>query len=221
MTAVMGLIEIGPIAAHAMRETGGLLEIVLADVDIDAIEASEHLDLQPGPYLRLTVRDTGQGMDRNTLDRIFEPFFTTKGPGEGAGVGLAVVHGIVKSHGGMITAQSELGKGSTFEVFFPRIENAAERADKPAPPFPTGKERILFVDDEEMVSAAAGDMLRFLGYDVVAVNSSLEALHLLRFQADRFQLVITGIIPGEHRISRREGPLQKDFARISGSWLPS
>ncbi|MBI5589746.1 MAG: PAS domain S-box protein [Deltaproteobacteria bacterium] len=178
-------------AAHAMRETGGLLEIALSEVEIDAIEASEHLNLQPGSYVRLTVRDTGQGMDRKTLDRIFEPFFTTKGPGEGAGVGLAVVHGIVKSHGGMITAQSELGKGSTFQVFFPKIENAVAQVDKPVLPFPTGNEQILFVDDEEVVADAASDMLKFLGYDVVAVNSSLEALRLLQLQPGRFHLVIT------------------------------
>lgn len=178
-------------ATHAMRENGGVLAISLTDVCVDENQAEEHIHLQPGRYVRLTVGDTGQGMDRATLARIFEPFFTTKGPGEGAGVGLAVVHGIVKSHGGVIKANSEPGKGSTFQVFFPRIEKPAVRVCKPDQPCPTGKERILIVDDEEVVAAVGCDMLGFLGYDATSVGKSLDALKLIQSDPARFQLVIT------------------------------
>ncbi len=178
-------------SAHAMRDTGGFLEIVMDNVEIDAIEAAEHLDMQPGTYVRLVVGDTGHGMDQKTLERIFEPFFSTKGPGEGAGIGLAVVHGIVKSHGGRITAYSEPGKGSTFEVFFPRMETAVTPEEKPKAGLPTGTERILLVDDEEMLVAVITDMLKMLGYEVASANRSLDALQLFQSQCDRFHLVIT------------------------------
>ncbi len=178
-------------AAHAMRDTGGILKISLDHVEIDAIAAAEHLDLQPGAYVRMVVGDTGHGMDRKTLNRIFEPFFTTKGHGEGAGIGLAVVHGIVKSHGGRIAAYSEIGKGSTFELFFLRMETALTSVDKPQAGLPTGTERILLVDDEEMLINVVTEMLKILGYEVVSANRSLEALQLFQSQYDRFHLVIT------------------------------
>jgi PAS domain S-box-containing protein len=180
-------------AAHAMRDMGGILEIDLDNVEIDAIEAAEHLDQRPGSYVRLVVGDTGHGMDRKTLDRIFEPFFTTKGSGEGTGIGLAVVHGIVKSHGGRITADSKLGKGSTFQIYFPRMESAVAPADKLKSQLPTGNERILLVDDEEMLVDVITDMLTILGYEVVSANRSLDALQLFRSQCERFHLVITDL----------------------------
>ncbi len=176
-------------AAYSMRRSGGILGISLKGVEIE--HAHEHPDLQPGSYLRLTVSDTGEGMDRGIRERIFEPFFTTKGPGEGAGVGLSVVHGIVKSHGGKIVVRSELGKGSTFEIFFPRIEGEEEYPERQLDALPAGNERILLVDDEELVVAVASEMLRTLGYDVVPVPRSLEALELFRTHPDRFQLLIT------------------------------
>jgi PAS domain S-box-containing protein len=178
-------------AAHAMRDTGGILKISLDHVEIDALKAAEHLDMQPGMYVRTVVGDTGHGMDRKTLNRIFEPFFTTKGPGEGAGIGLAVVHGIVKNHGGRIAVYSETGKGSTFELFFPRMETTLTSVDKPKAELPTGTGRILLVDDEKMLIDVITEMLKILGYEVVSANRSLDALQLFQSQCDRFDLVIT------------------------------
>jgi len=178
-------------AAHAMRRSGGILGIGLKIVDIDETRVFEHPELQPGSYLRLTVSDTGDGMDRATRERIFEPFFTTKGPGEGSGIGLSVVHGIVKSHGGKIVVRSELGKGSTFELFFPRIEGIEEHPTRQPELSPAGNERILLVDDEEIVVAVTSEILGTLGYEVVSVPRSSDALELFRSQSDRFHLVIT------------------------------
>jgi len=178
-------------AAYAMREKGGVLEIRLSDVDISSDGAVSHLELDPGPYLKLTVNDTGHGMDRATIERIFDPFFTTKKPGEGTGMGLAVVHGIVKSCGGAIVVDSDPGKETTFEVFFPRIEGDSLKEADFAAPMATGNERILFVDDEEDLVDMAQQMLERLGYSVVAKTSSLEALEVFKAQPDQFALVIT------------------------------
>ena len=124
--------------------------------------------MQPGTYVTLTVSDTGPGMDEDVKGRIFEPFFTTKERGQGTGMGLAVVYGIVKSHQGVITVLSQPGQGATFTVYLPRY-TSTEKADEPASrPIPKGKERILFVDDEELLVEMAEGMLDRLGYRVVA-----------------------------------------------------
>lgn len=178
-------------AAYAMREKGGVLEIRLAEVHTSSDDATLHPGLNPGPYVKLVVSDTGDGMDRTTMERIFEPFFTTKKPGEGTGMGLAVVHGIVKSYEGAIVVESDPGKGTTFEVFLPRIEgDFLPEADADIP-IPTGSERILFVDDEEDLVDMVQQMLKRLGYTVVAKTNSIEALEVFKAQPDRFSLVIT------------------------------
>jgi len=179
-------------AAYAMREKGGTLEVSLTDVDIYPDDAAPpHPDLKPGPYLKLTVSDTGHGIEHAIMERIFDPFFTTKKPGEGTGMGLAVVHGIVKSYGGAILVDSEPGKGAAFDVFFPRIEgNLLPEVDSAAP-MPTGNEHILFVDDEEALADMVQQMLERLGYSVVAKTSSLEALEVFKVHPDQFDLVIT------------------------------
>ena len=178
-------------ADHAMREKGGILEVSLADVAIDTRFAAQHPDMKPGNYLRLRVKDTGHGIPPHLLDRIFDPFFTTKDKGEGTGMGLSVVHGIVKAHGGVITVQSELGKGSTFSVFLPVIEKTVERKAVPERPYPTGTEKILLVDDEILLVSLGKQMLQSLGYDVTTKTSSIEALDLFKAEPDRFDLVIT------------------------------
>ncbi|RLB17584.1 MAG: hypothetical protein DRG63_03560 [Deltaproteobacteria bacterium] len=178
-------------AEHAMRENGGTLEVKVTRVNLDYEVASQHPELHPGPYLRLTVRDTGHGIDRKIMDRIFDPYFTTKEKGEGTGLGLAVVHGIVKAHGGAITVESELGKGSTFHVYFPVIEGEETPRETAEELIPTGNERILFVDDEPSIADMGRQLLERLGYDVVTKTNSLEALELFRSEPERFDLVIT------------------------------
>jgi len=179
--------------AHAMRIEGGILTVRLANVDIDLENQGLIPEIEPGAYLLLTVSDTGQGMDSLILDRIFEPYFTTKAPGEGTGLGLAVVHGIVKSYGGAIQVQSEPGHGSTFQIYLPRIEQATmpEIADSFMDSLPGGRECLLLVDDEEALLRMAKQMLEHLGYEVITSRDSLEALNLFRNRPDRFDLVIT------------------------------
>jgi two-component system CheB/CheR fusion protein len=178
-------------AAHAMREKGGVLGVSLAETEVDAEMARRYPDLRRGPYLRLTVTDTGAGMTAQVLERAFDPFFTTKKPGEGSGMGLAVVHGIVKDHGGAITVYSEAGKGSTFNVFFPRMKAEAPGLDISSEPLATGHERILLVDDEEAQVRSVRKMLERLGYRVAVKTDSEEALALFRKAPEMFDLVIT------------------------------
>ena len=148
-------------------------------------------DLTPGTYLRLMVSDNGIGMERKVLDRIFEPYFTTKDDSGGTGMGLAVTHGIVKSHGGAITVKSEPGLGTVFDVYLPCIESRESRESEGSKPLPKGDERILLVDDEEAITEAIQQMLRHLGYQVEARTSSLKALESFREQPHNFDLVIT------------------------------
>jgi PAS domain S-box-containing protein len=178
-------------AAHAMREKGGVLEVNLTNVEVDSHMSAKHLDLKPGPYLKLTVSDTGHGMDQEIMKRIFDPFFTTKKLGEGSGMGLAVVHGIVKRHEGSIIPYSEVGKGSTFNIFFPRVQGNLESETMELGAIPRGKEQILLVDDEVVQVRSEQHLLERLGYKVIAKTDSLEALEVFRSQPEAFDLVIT------------------------------
>jgi PAS domain S-box-containing protein len=178
-------------AAYAMREQGGELEVRLRNVEFDSKTAGEHVELRPGPYLQLTVSDTGHGMEKDVIERAFDPFFTTKKPGEGTGMGLALVHGIVKSHKGMVTVESEKGKGATFHIYLPRA-TAKPEADATAPkPILRGSERILFIDDEAVQVQTVQYMLERLGYRVTGQSNAMEALRIFRSQPDAFDLVIT------------------------------
>lgn len=175
-----------------MQDQDGILEVRLADVQITVQEARIYPALHSGSYLKMTIKDTGIGMERAVLERIFDPFYSTKGRGKGTGLGLSVVHGIVKSHGGTLTVESEPGKGSIFEVFLPRIfcvENLAPASVEQ--PIRGGNERILLVDDEEDLVFAGKKMLERLGYTVVAGTDSREMLRLFRAQPESFDLVIT------------------------------
>jgi len=178
-------------AAHAMENKGELLTIKLSDVELDSEFVSNHPDLRPGSYINLIVSDTGRGMSSAVLDKMFDPFFTTKATGEGSGMGLSVVHGIVHSHGGTIFAYSKPGKGSTFQVFLPAIEKHLKPEDTIEKPMPTGTEKILFIDDEPAIANMGKQILESLGYDVTARTSSIEALELFKAQKNRFDLVIT------------------------------
>jgi signal transduction histidine kinase len=190
-------------AAHAMRKNGGTLEIVLKEIDlingvIGSIETKNTIDkndFKGHMFQQLTVSDSGHGMDAETLTRIFEPYFTKKKIGDGTGMGLSVVHGIVKSHGGEITVYSEPGNGSSFHIFLPQTKNKAE-VNKGAEaeeqiPLQGGNERVLLVDDEHKLMEMGEQLLTNLGYHVVAKASSIEALKEFRSKPERYDIVIT------------------------------
>jgi len=178
-------------AAHAMREKGGNLKVSLIQEDLDSEAAKQYHDLNPGSYLKLVVSDTGSGIDSETIKKIFDPYFTTKKVGEGTGMGLALIHGIVKNYGGDITVESEKGKGTTFKVYLPRVEADVSPGEKPSATLPRGTERILFVDDEKAAVDATQLMLGNLGYRITARTSSIEALEAFRNNPEGFDLVIT------------------------------
>jgi len=185
------LINLCTNAAHAMGEKAGVLEVSLEHIELDAHSAIHYHDLSSGKYVRLTVSDTGNGIEPKILERIFDPYFTTKKVGEGSGMGLSVIHGIVKSHGGGISVSSKPGKGTIFHVLFPYIEDEPEPEVEIAVEIPGGKERILFVDDEKAMVDAIQPMVERLGYKVTARTSSIEALEAFRANPDKFDLVIT------------------------------
>jgi CheY-like chemotaxis protein len=174
-----------------MRPSGGVLEIVLEQEEVTPTVAARHVALRPGPHLRLTIRDTGPGMVPEILERIFEPFFTTKGVGEGTGMGLAIVHGVVSSHGGAIVAESRLGQGATFTIYLPRLPDAPLSASSPEMSLPRGQERLLVVEDDETLARLAQVQLTELGYVVRVCTSSGEALTLLQADPQAFDLVLT------------------------------
>ena len=178
-------------ASFAMQAEGGVLEVSLNDADLDADFARQHPDVKPGKFIRLMVKDTGCGMTPEATERIFDPFFTTKKVGEGTGMGLSVVHGIIKSHGGTIIVESSPGKGSAFSVFLPAIATEVADQANQAQLVITGNERILFVDDEDFQADIGKRMLERLGYRVTTRTKSLEALDLFRQTPDGFDLVIT------------------------------
>jgi PAS domain S-box-containing protein len=179
-------------AALAMREKGGDLEVKLEPVEVDAELVARHPDLGPGPHVRLTISDNGCGMSPEVLERIFEPFFTTRGPGQGSGLGLAVVHGIVKSYNGYITVYSEPGKGSVFSVYLPRLEGATPEGEAASVTQPVqGRERILLVEDEPSQRQSLARSLQKLGYRVTARSDGRSALAAFRRAPDWFDIVVT------------------------------
>jgi CheY-like chemotaxis protein len=184
-------------AAYAMADTGGKLTVSLDNYEVDSDFAEMHEGIVPGMFVRMKVSDTGHGMTPEVLERIFNPYFTTKTHGEGTGLGLAQVHGIVRSHGGTVTAESEPGKGSTFQVFLPVYYGEDEsQEDAPGPPA-TGNERILLVDDEQTLALMGEQILTSLGYKVATETSSKAALETFRADPNGFDLVITDVaMPG-------------------------
>jgi signal transduction histidine kinase/ligand-binding sensor domain-containing protein/ActR/RegA family two-component response regulator len=187
------MMNLGTNAAHAMKEKGGTLEVNLDEVfPYEETDAREH-NIKPGPYLRLTVSDTGHGIPKAVMKRIFEPYFTTKKTGEGTGMGLAVVHGIVNNHGGYISVYSQPGKGTTFHVFFPEIETNVKTESPIKEKPPGGSERILLVDDEASLAEVGTQMLERLGYEVQGISNPIDALETFREKPNRFQLVISDL----------------------------
>jgi len=179
-------------AVQAMREKGGVLDVEVSDRTVDEPEGVRR-GMKPGPYVKLAVRDTGAGISPSIMNKIFDPFFTTKQVGEGTGLGLSVVHGIVHQHEGYIFAESEAGLGSTFTVYLPMVQAELSGEDLTEQQVPSGTERVLFVDDEELLAEMGRDMLEDLGYQMTVTTSSSEALALFRTDPGRFDLVITDV----------------------------
>jgi PAS domain S-box-containing protein len=192
------LMNLGTNAAHAMREHGGQLIVKLENWHVGPKLAAAQSELGVGRYARLTVTDTGHGMDAETLARIYEPFFTTKPPGEGTGLGLAVVRGIVKAYEGAITVSSRCGEGTTFHVYFPAHLLDAEDVATASPKLPRGAgERILFVDDEAPLADIGKRVLDRIGYVTTTCSNARQALDLVSADPDAYALVITDqMMPG-------------------------
>jgi PAS domain S-box-containing protein len=178
-------------ASHAMREKGGALIIELVRESVKSLKTLRPLNLNRGEYVKLIVSDTGHGIDPAIMDRVFDPFFTSKSPGEGTGLGLSVVYGIVRNHGGAIDVSSEPGKGTKVAVYFPLIEDEETIRDEAQEPIQVGSEHILFIDDEETLAELGGMMLTSLGYRVTSMTSSIAALEAFRAKPHGFDLVIT------------------------------
>jgi len=181
-------------AAHAINEKDGVLEIRLGNVELDQKAAADIPGLKTGSYLRLSVKDSGEGIHPETQQQIFNPYFTTKEKGKGTGLGLAVVQGIVKSNNGAVTVESDVGKGTAFHVYLPTIKRKLTADDEISTPLPMGCEHILLVDDEQPLAEIGRQMLERLGYSVATRTSSIEALELFKVNPDRFDLVITDIV---------------------------
>jgi len=181
-------------AAHAMRDGGGRLDVSLTRVQIDADFARLHPKLRVGPYVRVAITDTGHGIDPQIIDRIFEPFFSTKLPGQGTGLGLSVVHGIMANHGGAVTVYSQPGCGTTFHLYFPAVDVVMTDA-RPvsATVFHGAGERILVVDDEAAVAEVAVRMLDRAGYRAQSYTDPQAALTAFSSEPDQFALVLTDL----------------------------
>jgi signal transduction histidine kinase/CheY-like chemotaxis protein len=202
--------------AHAMEQGGGLLSVALKRRQLNGATAKE-LGLAPGNYIMLSVSDTGHGMSQETLQRIFDPFFTTKRCGKGTGMGLAMVYGYVKACSGSIQINSEPGKGTQCHVLLPTASGETERSRESHEPLPTGRETILFVDDEPFLVDLGNRLLNRLGYRVVACDSARKALEQLEANPHRFDLVITDYtmpdMTGAH-LARRVQKIRTDLPII-------
>jgi len=187
-------------AFHAMEESGGRLDISLRQVVLDRKMVANETGVKAGSFVLLTVHDSGDGIDPSIKNRIFDPYFTTKEAGKGTGMGLAIIHGIVKNYGGFVSCVSEHGKGTTFQVFLPVSTQDMPAEEEMLDALPTGKEEVLFVDDEEVIAELAKELLERLGYSVTVRKSSLAALETFSSQPDKFDVVIT-----DHTMPRMTG----------------
>lgn len=185
------LMNLGTNAYHAMEESGGTLSVALKTTVIKPDKQNKTPHVKPGEYVELTVADTGSGIGPDLMEKIFDPYFTTKGIGKGTGMGLAIIHGIMTDCGGAITVESRLGQGTTFHVYFPVVGEKEMAEIKEHDDIPRGKERILFVDDEQTLAEMGRIMLERLGYHVTVRRSSLEALITFQNTPGDFDVVIT------------------------------
>ncbi len=204
-------------AFHAMEDTGGKLDISLKEVTLCNEDLVHEPDVTAGTFIQLSIGDSGTGIAPTVKEKIFDPYFTTKEAGKGTGMGLSMVHGIVKQYGGFISFYSELGEGTVFYVFLPTVEKEVSTENDINGQIPIGRERILFVDDEEILAKMGKTMLERLGYHVTVRNSSLEALETFQNQPDEFDIVITDqTMPGMtgSDLSRRMLQIRPDIPII-------
>lgn len=187
-------------AAQAIENKIGVIEISLREIETGKAEQQRYHDLAPGKYVVLTVKDSGKGIPADMVERIFDPFFTTREVGEGSGMGLAVLHGIILSHDGVIDVKSEVGKGSVFTVFFPRVQEAEGEADDQITAMPRGTGTILFVDDEQDIVQMRTRMLSYLGYRVLSATSPEQALGYFTRGQEQIDLMVT-----DHTMPRMTG----------------
>ncbi len=178
-------------SAHAMREKGGTLSIEIDHIKIDQDALKNFQDVKKGDYLILQISDTGHGIPSDLMDKIFDPFFSTKPRGEGTGLGLSVVQGIVKKCDGVIKVYSDVGKGTTFQIFLPLIEEGEQENSMEKLSIPKGNENILFVDDEQALVDLEKTMLERLGYKVTGITNSKTAWQIFQKNPDAFDMVIT------------------------------
>jgi signal transduction histidine kinase/CheY-like chemotaxis protein len=184
------ILNLGNNALHAMLETGGVLEMRVEPLALDARLQTPQGDVLPGAYVMVTVTDTGSGMDAHTLERIFDPFFTTKDIGQGTGLGLSMVHGIVNALGGVITAASAPGKGTTIRMYLPRCNEPETPRIHPAVEVLRGSERIMVVDDERQLLTLWTELLEQLGYRVCGFAHPTEALEAFRIDPSQFEMAV-------------------------------
>ncbi|MBS3751284.1 MAG: PAS domain S-box protein, partial [Anaerolineales bacterium] len=190
------LVNLATNAKQAMSDQGGVLEVSVEPVSFDENIGKKYPEMAPGNYVRISVSDTGCGISEQYFDKIFEPYFTTSETGTGTGLGLSVVHGIVKSHSGHITVYSEPGKGTTFHVYLPLAEQERSRdtsTGQVGKELPTGTESILLVEDEKPIIDMQQQILETLGYHVTSRTSSVEALEAFRANPYKFDLLVTDI----------------------------
>jgi two-component system, cell cycle sensor histidine kinase and response regulator CckA len=182
-------------ARDAMPD-GGKLTIETTNTDLDESYARAHEPVRPGRYVMIAVSDTGIGMSDETKARIFEPFFTTKEQGKGTGLGLATVYGIVKQSDGYVWAYSEQGRGTTFKIYLPRVDESASPRERKArePARPRGNETILLVEDDEQVRDSTRKMLEFLGYRAIVADGGAQALELLDRHSGGLDLLVTDVV---------------------------
>jgi CheY-like chemotaxis protein/anti-sigma regulatory factor (Ser/Thr protein kinase) len=178
-------------ASQAMEETGGILEVNVEITSLTQDAANHYPDFSAGEYVKIAVTDNGPGIDSKIIDRIFDPYFTTKEVGKGSGMGLAIVIGIIKNHGGAITVDSQPGKGATFTMLFPVVKKKPEIKTATTEELLLGNGTILFVDDDEAIVNMTGQMLERLGYTVETKTNPSAALELFQSKPDAFDLVIT------------------------------
>jgi two-component system cell cycle sensor histidine kinase/response regulator CckA len=172
---------------------GGTLYLETQNISLDERTAKSR-SVESGPYVEVSVRDTGTGMDSKTKERIFEPFFTTKVMGRGTGLGLASVYGIIKNHGGFINVHSEKGHGSTFSIYLPASKKAIIQNNMPAPAIINGTETILVVDDEGAIASVCKELLEVIGYKAIVAGNGREAVEIYRARREEIALVILDMI---------------------------